>query len=237
MDQEEKTVEKYLNSLSQGIVKYEPEGYKKPPDYCLGSSIGIEVRRVNENYFKGKTVNGLEEYSIPLHKTLKQVLESFDTKFDGHSYWVGIIYKRPFIGSRKDTVRDMAGALDSFLKGKRVTPCTVKVSKNIQFDIHPSHTVPNRVFRHAISSDDDSGGLVIQMYIQNILHCIQVKEAKINPCRKLYKEWWLILVDTMMSWNLESSEVNEIKRGIVTRGRFDKIIILDYFGDNCLLQL
>ncbi|MCX6234429.1 MAG: hypothetical protein NT175_06835 [Bacteroidetes bacterium] len=237
MDQQEKTVEKYLLALSIGEVKFEPQGYKKPPDFSLNSSIGIEVRRLNENFFDGEKSSGLEELSISLHNILKQVLESFDKKFDGHSYYVGIMYKRPFQGNRKSTVRDMTNALESFINGKREVPCELYVNDNITFDIFPSKIVSNRVFRHAISSDDDSGGLVVQMYIQNILHCIQQKKTKIEPCKHLYKDWWLVLVDIMMSWNLEPYEVEEIKTGITDRGGFNKIIILDYFGDNCLLEL
>lgn len=237
MNQEEKTVDKYLTALSKGEVRFEPNGYKKPPDFSLASTIGVEVRRLNQNYFDGNSAKGLEERSIPLEQNFKRVLNSFDKKFNGHSYWVSIMYQRPLLDRGKTVAADMSKALESFLKGTRTTPCTLQVNNNIRFEIRPSRTVPSRVFRHAIASDNDSGGLVVQMYAQNIAHCIQEKERKIVPCKNLYKDWWLLLVDTMMAWDLEPSEVEEVRAGIATHGGFNKIIVIDYFGNRRLLEI
>jgi hypothetical protein len=169
---------------------------------------------------------------------LRQVLESFDKSFDGHTYWVAITYKRPLREGGKKIAQEMTKTLSSFLKGARQSPCRLQVNDKIEFEIIPSKTVvQNRVFRHAITSDDDSGGLVVQMYIENINYCIRDKQKKIAPIKDKYKEWWLILVDTMMSWNLESYEVDQIRKGITAYDGFHKIIILDYFGDNCLLEI
>lgn len=237
MNQEEKTVDKYLTALSKGEVRFEPNGYKKPPDFSLASTIGVEVRRLNQNYFDGNSAKGLEEHSIPLEQNFKRVLNSFDKKFNGHSYWVSIMYQRPLLDRGKTVAADMSKALESFLNGTRTTPCTLQVNNNIRFEIRPSRTVPCRVFRHAIASDNDSGGLVVQMYAQNIAHCIQEKERKIAPCKNLYKDWWLLLVDTMMAWDLDPSEVEEVSAGIATHGGFNKIIVIDYFGNRRLLEI
>ena len=236
MNQEEKTAEKYLVGLSRGVVKFEPDG-NIPPDFSLASTIGIEVRRLNQNYFDGNRAEGLEERSIPLEQIFKRVLNSFDKKFNEHSYWVSIIYQRPLRDGGKTVAADMRKALESFLEGTRKTRCTLQVNNNIRFKIRPSRTVPSRVFHHAIASDNDSGGLVVQMYAQNIVHCIQEKEPKIVPYKNLYKDWWLLLVDTMMVWYLEHSEVEEVRAGIATHGGFNKIIVIDYFGNNRLLEI
>jgi hypothetical protein len=238
MNQEEKAAEKYLYSISLGVPIYEPEGFKRPPDFGLGGTIGIEVRRLNQNYLQGDTSSGLEELSIPLHMTLEKVLESFDARFEGHSFWVSMSYKRPLPCKSGVLARAMTDALSVFLNGTRSTPCHLKVNDNIEFEIRSSETtVPNRVFRHAITSDDDSGGLVVQMYVSNILHCITDKKMKLAPVKHKYNEWWLVLVDTMMAWNLEAYEVGQIRAGICEYGDFNRIIVLDYFGDKCLLRI
>lgn len=237
MNQEEKTAEKYLVGLSKGVVKFEPDG-NIPPDFSLASTIGIEVRRLNQNYFDGNSAEGLEEGSIPLEQKFKRVLNSFDKEFNGHSYGVSIIYQRPLRDGGKTVATDMMRkALENFLEGTRKTRCTLQVNNNIRFKICPSRTVPGRVFLHAIASDNDSGGLVVQMYAQNIVHCIQEKEPKIVPYKNRYKDWWLLLVDTMMAWDLEPSEVEEVRAGIATHGGFNKIIVIDYFGNRRLIEI
>src|SRR3990167_3153303 len=123
MNQEEKTAEKYLVGLSRGVVKFEPDG-NIPPDFSLASTIGIEVRRLNQNYFDGNRAEGLEERSIPLEQIFKRVLNSFDKKFNEHSYWVSIIYQRPLRDGGKTVAADMRKALESFLEGTRKTRCT-----------------------------------------------------------------------------------------------------------------
>jgi len=236
MNQEEIVTEKYLQSFYKSGLIYEPEGFKRPPDFSLNTYIGIEVRRLNQNYFEESDATGLEERSIPLLMTLRQVLTSFDKRFDGNSYWVGMTFKRPLQEKRK-TVQDMENVLDGFLKGNRQVPCNLQVNDKIEFEIRSSTVVQNRVFRHAITSDDDSGGLAIQMYVDNINYCLKEKENKIAPIKDKYKEWWLILVDTMMSWYLESHEVDHIRKGISDCHGFNKIIVLDYHGNNCLLEI
>jgi len=75
-------------------VRFEPSGYKKPPDFSLASTIRVEVRHLNQNYFDGNSAKGLEERSISLDQNFKRVLNSFEKKFNGHSYWVSIMYQR-----------------------------------------------------------------------------------------------------------------------------------------------
>lgn len=128
--------------------------------------------------------------------------------------------------------------MDNFLEGTRTTPCSLKVGNNIWFGVYPAKPFPNRVFRHAVTSDDDSGGLMVELYVQNISHCIEEKAQKIAPHKNRYNEWWLMLVNTMMAWNnLDSYEVQQARTGIANHGGFNKIIVIDYFGKNCLLEI
>lgn len=224
-------------SLLLGTPTFEPLGFKKPPDFGFARQLGVEVRRLNQNHFEGGNASGLEEASIPLDRTFKKVLESYDSSFDGLTFWVSIIFKRP-LPSSKVLSRDMRNALDEYLKESQGTPRRLKVNDEVDFDIRPSQkVVPSRVFRRAITSDADSGGFVVQMYIDNIRHCIGEKKSKIAPVKHEFKEWWLILVDTMMAWDLEVEEVDEIRSGIRDCGGFTQIIILDYTGDKCLLTM
>jgi len=217
-------------------VKYEPDG-NIPPDFSLDSTIGVEVRRLNENYFAGNQPQGLEELSIPLERSFQKLLTSYDSQFDGASYWVGIMYDRPLPGGAKSTVEDMRQALDGFLANSRTTPVELKVNSRIWFTLHPSRPVSGRVFRPAIYSDDDSGGMVTHLYVQNISHCIQEKVQKVSPYIQRYPEWWLLLVDTIGAWQLEPDEVQQIRAGITSIDCFQNLLVIDYSGKRCLLKV
>jgi hypothetical protein len=236
MNQEERTAEKFLKGLSKGEVVFEPNG-NVPPDFSVGPKVAVEVRRLNQNYFGPGRATGLEEDSIPLHRKLNEVLSSYDQDFDGESYWVGLTYKRPLQKSFRKTGQAMCKALDGFLKGPRTTPTELAVSDGIWLEILPATPVHDHVFRHGITSDDDSGGFIETLYIQNITHCIQEKVSKVRPFEGQFEDWWLILVDTVMAWDLEPSEVARIRPGIVSNSVFDKVIVIDYHGDTCLLEI
>jgi hypothetical protein len=147
------------------------------------------------------------------------------------------MYDRPLPGNAKSTIKDMHQALDSFLDSPRKTPVELKVNGKIWFTIHPSRPVPGRVFRPAIYSDDDSGGMVTQLYVRNISHCIQEKVQKVSLYLPRYQEWWLLLVDAIGAWQLEPEEVQQIRSAITSIGCFRKALIIDYSGKNCLLQV
>lgn len=217
-------------------MKFEPDG-NIPPDFSVASTIGVEVRRLNQNYFDGDDAEGLEEQSIPLEQGFRRVLSSFDTKFDGHSYWVGIIYQRPVRGGGRSVGSDITEALESFLKGDRTTPSVLQANENIQLVIRPSSSTRGPLFRRAISVDDDYGGSDVQVYSENIAHCIHEKERKVLPFKSRYSEWWLLLVDTMMFWDFEPWEVDEVRSGITSFGGFGRVTVIDYLGDRCLLEL
>lgn len=236
MKKEEQIAETYLNQLALGTVKYEPDG-NIPPDFSIHSTIGVEVRRLNENYFGGNRPQGLEELSIPLDKSFEKVLASYDSQFDGASYWVGIMYDRPLPGGAKGTIQDMRQALDAFLASSKTTPVELKVNSKVWFTLHPSHPVQGRVFRPAIYSDNDSGGMVTQLYVQNISHCIQEKVLKVSPYLHRYEEWWLLLIDTIGAWQLEPDEIQQIRNGVTGIGCFQKLLVIDYSGKVCLLNV
>ena len=50
MNEEEKIAANYLHSLGFGDVKFEPDG-NIPPDFSIGKSVGVEVRRLNQHFF------------------------------------------------------------------------------------------------------------------------------------------------------------------------------------------
>ena len=89
MNEEEKITAKYLLSLGSRDVQFEQDG-NVPPDFSINSSIGVEVRRLNQHFFQKDSVVGLEKLEIPIWDAFIEVLRSFDESFQGESFWVAL---------------------------------------------------------------------------------------------------------------------------------------------------
>ena len=65
LDDSESLVEQYLIGLDRGVVVFEPDG-NIPPDFSLAGTIGVEVRRLNQNYEQPDgSVENLEKSGRP----------------------------------------------------------------------------------------------------------------------------------------------------------------------------
>jgi len=235
MKREEQIAATYLSSLGCGTFAYEPDG-NIPPDFAIQGRCAVEVRRLNENLFKGTEAEGLEQLSIPLHETLKYVLSEYDARFAGNTFYVAISYDRSFPGQRRAVADQMRIALNKFLNDRPQIPTSIRVNPAIMFDIFPASTKEAQVFRHAASSDWDSGGMIVPIFIQNIYHCIKEKNAKISPYHTKYPEWWLLLVDNI-GWCLDNDEADEIRGAISDLKGFQKVIVISPNGNTCYLEL
>lgn len=94
MDASECLAGKYLRSLNKGAAVYEPQR-NVPPDFCLSGQIGVEVRRLNQNFeYTDGSHEGLENLFFPTMSRFKRLLGDFGS-LDGESWYVGIIFHRP----------------------------------------------------------------------------------------------------------------------------------------------
>lgn len=237
MNKQELSAEKYLSGLSIGNVAYEPYGKSTPPDFSAGSTIGVEVRRLNQNYFEADQTRGLEEVDFPLHQKFTQILRSYDGKKNAATYLVIIDFKRPLPGGLSGTSKDIHKVIDQFLATPKATPCELRANSNVSLHIIQGSHIPDHPFVYGGTSDDDSGGAILQLYSENINHCIRVKDADITRWKGQYDERWLLLVDTMMFWDLDPDDVQKVRSSIPNIGRFNKLMVIDYNGNKCLLNI
>ena len=227
MDESEQLVEKYLLALGRGSVVFEPDG-NIPPDFSLEGSIGIEVRRLNQNYERpdGST-EGLEELDIPLWQRLQRILPMLGPSIDGESWFVDIDFRRP-VGQWKPLQTEIKQALLSFMRSTSRTTTTIKITQNLKLDLHPAGKDQGSFFLLFASSDDDSGGWVMAEVEKNLRLCLSVKEQKIAPYRDKYPEWWLVLPDHInYGMGLEDREVFRAEVMPSIQHAFDKIILID----------
>jgi hypothetical protein len=233
MKREEKITLEYLKAKYGENVIPIPE-HQDPPDILVNSSIAVEVRRLNQHFFENGEPEGLENLSFSLVSALEEVLESFDNSYDGISYWVFVEYKRPLNSDYRRIKKEMRLALLNFLNSQASNfSHEISVNPEITFLFLKSEVGKGKLFLFAGSGDFNAGGWVIQVYVDNIRHCIDEKSSKISERLENYHEWWLYLVDCM-ELGLDRQEFLEVAQKVGGTGSFDRVVVLDYHGENAL---
>ena len=225
MKPEECVVNLFLNQTQKGKIVYEPDG-NIPPDFSIDERIGVEVRRLNQNFIKGDAYEDLVELSIPLDRAINEVLRSFDSQYRGKSFLVGFDFERP-IESIHETKRILKDYLTRFLEQNVPVPVIENVSDNLIIKIHSRLNNNGETFRPMISMDNDWGGGVIEKYLSNVKLCISDKSTKIEPYKPQYQEWWLALVD-LTDLIPSSHDLDEVNKNIKDIGMFNRLLILKY---------
>ncbi|SCY17639.1 hypothetical protein [Nitrosospira sp. Nsp13] len=227
MDNSEQLVEQYLIGLNRGAVIFEPNG-NIPPDFSLESTIGVEVRRLNQNYeYSDGSAKGLETLAIPLWQRLHRLLPSIGPSIDGESWFVGTDFRRP-IGRWAPLWTRIRRELVSFMVAPNRKQCTLPVTVNFQLDLIRASKDHGSFFLLGASSDGDSGGWVMGEVGKNLQLCIAEKEKKIAPYRAKYSEWWLILPDHI-DFGVDPEDHERYRTWLMPnlRHSFAKIVLLD----------
>ena len=222
MKKEEQIANIYLQTISSDIV-YEPDG-NIPPDFKINQTIAVEVRRLNQNIFKGNKSKGLEQEQIKLRHALSKVFREFDSSMPKANYWIGLHYFRP-VGNILNIERIAKSKLLSFLANQPPTPFEIKLSRSVSITILKANRKSTKVFDIGIETDLDSGGFVAHMYIENINHCIAEKTPKIQAYKSKYSEWWLLLVDFLVG-GIGESEKTIVIQNINKGTDWKKIIVV-----------
>ena len=226
MNRDEQIAYEFLKDYLGKEPTFEPDG-NVPPDFSY-RNLGIEVRRLNQNYFDEETgeAEGLEIVSYNIHNILSDVLPSYDDRYSGSSYFTAIRYQRPLGLEYKDFKDRLKSGLDNFLNKDQETPYRFKINDEISIRIIEGTPKPNKVFRHGITSDWDGGGWVIPMITENITYCISEKSKKIQNYKDNYTKWWLLLVDYLnISWSDE--DVEDLIDEDIEPGEFQRVLVVE----------
>lgn len=225
MNTDEKTALKYLEGLNIGKPNYEPDG-NIPPDFSFDNNLGIEVRRLNQNYFDNSKVEGLEELQYRINKILDQSLKSFDSKHDGDSYWVFMQYRRPINHNTRSLLKQFTIGLQLFLDSKREDNSKLEVNNFIDLRFIKTNNKFPELFKYGGGSDFNTFGYVNAVFIENVSYCIFEKSKKILGYKSNYTTWWLILVNHLYT-QFEDDDITEIRKYLNSTGDFDKVKVLN----------
>ena len=236
MNREEQIALEYLKAQYGENVIRVPK-HEDPPDILVNSITAVEVRRLNQHFFKSGESEGLENLSISFERSVEEVLKSFDNLYEGKSYWVFVDYQRPLKSDFRRIKKDMKLALQNFLYSQVSDfPHEISVNPEITFTLYKSDVGNGKLFPVAGSGDSDAGGWVIGVYADNIRHCVNEKSSKISKRLENYHNWWLYLVDCM-GFGLNQQESLEVVLKVGGTGNFDKVVVLDYHGKNVLATI
>ena len=240
MKPEEQVVFHHLKKLYGENVVFEPDG-NITPDFAVNSSIGVEVRRLNQYFFKGEPPIGLEQISFPLINAFTKTAEKLNSLYTGISYWVDIDYKRSLSTkihkTKKNMERDMELALKNFLDLQVSDfPYEISVNSEIIFTFYESNPGNGKLFPALSSFDSDAGGENISVYVENIRHCITEKSFIVSKRLDKYHEWWLYLVDNM-EFGLNANEITKVVKMIDNIGNFNTVVVLSFDGKNILATM
>ena len=203
-------------------VQYEPDG-NIPPDFLLNDSIAVEVRRLNQHLKRQKSSIPIEDLEFKLIPRIRNLLITFHDPGIRASAFLTISYRRPLKVDKK-LISDIDKILHDhiqFIKERR----EYNLRDNLKIAIWPTRRKLSRIYEIGIQSDHDSGGIMVAEIYRSLKIIIEEKELKIEPYRKKYDEWWLVLIDHM-GFGLTEEEITDLKMLPISDHIFKKIIII-----------
>ena len=213
--------------LKVGEVVYEPDG-NIPPDFAVAQTIGVEVRRLNQNFENSDgSTEGLEELSIPIWHRVKKLLPSLGPSIAGECWYVGLDFRRP-LGAWKPIRTELQRQLLSFKTQEPRTRVSLQITPNLEIDLFRAGKDHGNFFVLGASSDDDSGGWVMGELEKNLRLCIAEKERKIAPYRAHYQRWWLVLADHI-DYGMDPEDRSDFQSTVMPRipHSFDRVVLID----------
>lgn len=193
MDSTELLARSYLTSLHLGEVIFEPDG-NIPPDFAIDKRIGVEVTRLNQHFAQAEKRVGLEEQDIPLYLNMRELVASFGPPMGETSVAVFYRFARP-LERWKILERKIRKILEQFRASGPATRTEYRVTSSFSLVLTPlSFTLGDRYSLTGMS-DEDSGGMLLDLLQRAIEVVVPEKTRKVMPYRSRYPLWWLVLVD------------------------------------------
>lgn len=223
MDPTEKHVYAHLVHRGYSDIVYEPDG-NIAPDFLLNGRVAVEARRLNQNKADRFLYKGLEETSIPLAMRMNKLLASFGSAEEGESWYVFYRFSRPIEWDSIET--RLRQVLSEFKQTSSRGKSTLLSSGTIEVDVFRAPRPRDSFYVLGGSSDQDSGGWLLEKLEENIIYCAKEKWQKISNVKSRYSVWWLALVDHI-GFSLDDFERELFIERVSIDHEWDKILIID----------
>ena len=193
MNDSERTIHEYLDSLRIGRVLCEPDG-NVPPDFLVGGRVAVEARRLNEHEQVGGGYRGLEVTAKPRHVAVVKALDNSGPPVDSRSWFVHCTVRRP-LPSWKEVERSLRAAVLEFRERAPDPPRELRLGRSLRLRFQEASQPHPTLLLLGSSSDHDAGGFVVAELARSFQICILEKSQKVASFRRRYPEWWLALED------------------------------------------
>ena len=223
MDPTEKHVYAHLVYRGYSDIVYEPDG-NIAPDFLLNKRVAVEARRLNQNKFNGFEHMGLEETAIPLAMRMNKLLASYGPAQDGESWYVFYRFARPIEWDSIES--ELRQVLLEFKQSSSRSKSTLMSSGTIEVDVFRAPRPLASFYVLGGSSDQDSGGWLLEKLEENIIYCAKEKWQKISNVKSRYPVWWLALVDHI-GFSLDDFERELFIEKVSIDHDWDKILVID----------
>lgn len=209
MKREERIVSEFLQKHFGRTAVYEPLGNDTPPDFSVDST-AFEVRRLNQRYVdEGGASEGLEQVDIPLNLALQRELSKIPFSDEGGSIFWGLKFKRPLEDKMRRIVTQLAqAAREHYEQGSRKQK-EIAVG-GVTLDLIASSASTGKAFTMGYTVDDDSGGMLGDIYPTSIRLALEEKIAKTKDIADRFDRWILILVDDVMPGMMEPTDIGPL---------------------------
>ena len=182
MNDSERAISEYLDSLRIGGVQYEPDG-NVPPDFLVDGRIAVEARRLNEHEEVNGGYRGLEVTAMPLHAAVVKALDNSGPPVDSRSWFVHYTVRRP-LPPWKEVERSLRLAVLEFRERSAEPPREMRLGRSIRLRFHPTSQTHPTLLLLGSSSDHDAGGFLVAELTRNLQICIPEKVQKIASLRQ-----------------------------------------------------
>jgi hypothetical protein len=234
VDRAEAQAERYFQAQGFKKIVHEPDG-KNPPDFLLDDTIAVEVRRLNENIVTADGTVGLWEAEIPLLKKLRKLAATYGK--NGPASWLLVVRFRRPLPLWKGTERQLKPFLDRLASGQQTGAERLDIEQGaVVVEARPWHDNPYAAFEIAVTSDEDSGGWLIELLEKNIRICISEKTAKVSRVRTRYAKWWLVLVDEI-AFGLSDFDRRLFEADVAITHDFDNVVLVSAADHNYSYEL
>lgn len=235
MNDSERTVCRFLESLGLGLVEHEPDG-KNPPDFLVAGRIAVEARRLNENEEVDGIHRGLEVTAKPLHRAVVKALAQSGSPPGAHSWFVHYTVRRP-LPSWKETERLLCDGIRQFRARLDNPPSELRLGRALRLNFHRASRRHDKLLLLGGSSDHDAGGFLVAELSRNLRICIGEKVRKVNRVRHKYGEWWLAFDDRIGYGALDGNDADQLRAALGPVSGFHKVILVNPLDPTRALHL
>lgn len=234
MDHTEALVEQYLLRRGFSDVIFEPDG-NVTPDFLVNQRIAVEVRRLDQNRQTAGGTRSLEMEAAPLGKMIERVLRGIGRSKPGPSWFVLYSFGRP-LPKLKHLEAALRERLLQFATDPEGADRHVQIDRNFSVRLARASRAFEDLFVLGGSSDDDSGGFVVDEIARNLQIAFSQKAPKVAAARHKYDEWWFVLVD-YIGYGLSEEDRRQLKALVKNTGPWDRVVLINPVDPECSVEL